>query len=185
MNIFFISDFHFNHNRDFIFNKRGFTSIEEHDEKLIENFNSKVGIEDVTYFIGDFVFGRKSINDYIYRLNGKFHFIKGNHDKTEDNIMEDYSTKILSYTKGMLDIFINKQPITLCHFPMLRWEKSHFGAWHLFGHLHSDWCPVDGKVMNVSVDALKNFPVSWDEVARYMNTRAVNPDFIKKEKTNE
>ena len=38
--IYFSSDLHFSHNKDFIYKARGFTSIEEHDEEIIKRFNS-------------------------------------------------------------------------------------------------------------------------------------------------
>jgi calcineurin-like phosphoesterase family protein len=63
---------------------------------------------------------------------------------------------------------------------MTRWEKSHFGAWHLFGHVHSEWCPADGKVMNITLDALKNYPISFEYVCEYMKNRSDNLDFIRR-----
>ena len=51
--IYFTSDFHFCHNRDFIYERRGFSSIEEHDQTIIDNFNSIITDEDILYILGD------------------------------------------------------------------------------------------------------------------------------------
>jgi len=40
--IWFTSDTHFSHNKDFIFKDRGFGSIQDHDETLIKNWNEKI-----------------------------------------------------------------------------------------------------------------------------------------------
>jgi len=174
--IFFFSDAHFGHK--LMVTTRNFSTIEEHDETLITNFNSVVKEGDTTYFLGDFAW--QDHGKYLYRLNGNFHFIRGNHDKGLKQIMENKPTKVLSFTEGYLDIFIDKQPITLCHFPMARWEKSHYGAWHLFGHCHSKWCPEQGKIMNATVDSTGLKPVSFNEVAEYMKGRNDNPDLVRR-----
>jgi calcineurin-like phosphoesterase family protein len=177
MKIWFYSDPHLDHDRDFIVEKRGFKNIQEHNEMLIQNFNSSVKEGDEVYCAGDWAWRNRL--QFLNRFNGKFHFIKGNHDKgLFEEIKKSY--KLLSFTEGYLDIFINKIPITICHFPMTRWEKSHYGAWHLFGHIHSNWCPVNGKIINISIDACQNKPVSFEEITEYMKNRSDNEDFIRR-----
>ena len=44
--IFICSDLHFNHDREFIWGSRGFHSVEEMNEAIIERHNSKVNPED-------------------------------------------------------------------------------------------------------------------------------------------
>ena len=55
--IYLISDTHFNHNKDFVYKARGFNSIEEMNEKIIENWNSVVTDEDTIYVLGDVIMG--------------------------------------------------------------------------------------------------------------------------------
>lgn len=171
MNTFFTSDFHFGHK--LMCQTRKFASIEEHDETIISNFNSLVKYSDITYFLGDFCWS--DFNRYINRLNGNFHFIKGNHDKQVPN-----SNKILSYNEGYKNIYIGKQPITLCHFQMATWEKSHFGAWHIYGHTHGFGNPVFGKMMNVALDCTCLRPLSFEEVSRFMDTMPDNWNLIRR-----
>ena len=79
--VFFTSDTHFNHEAILRFCDRPFTSIQEHDKVLIDNWNSVVGPEDTVFHLGDFCFGGfpkwKEIRE---QLNGHIILIVGNHD---------------------------------------------------------------------------------------------------------
>lgn len=50
---FFISDLHFGHKNALAYDNRPFTSIEEHDKILIDNWNSVVNIDDDVWVLGD------------------------------------------------------------------------------------------------------------------------------------
>ena len=52
-NIYFTSDTHFSHNRGFLYEPRGFSSIEEHDETIVENWNKTIKPEDCIFLLGD------------------------------------------------------------------------------------------------------------------------------------
>ena len=51
--IYFTSDTHFCHNKDFCYEPRGFKTIEEMNEKIFNNWNSIVTDEDDVYHLGD------------------------------------------------------------------------------------------------------------------------------------
>ena len=79
--IYITSDFHFGHDKPFIWKDRGFSSVEEMNETLISNFNSIVKPEDHVYILGDLTLGDlKTGLAAIARLNGCLHIIRGNHD---------------------------------------------------------------------------------------------------------
>lgn len=83
--LFFVSDTHFNHNRDFLYEKRGFTNILDHDETLIKRWNSVVRPEDIVWHLGDHVLGAGRDSEQVfrnifnYRLNGTIYTLWGNH----------------------------------------------------------------------------------------------------------
>ena len=52
--IYFISDTHFNHDREFVYGPRGFKSVKEMNETLIKNWNETVTNEDDIYVLGIF-----------------------------------------------------------------------------------------------------------------------------------
>lgn len=66
------------------------------------------------------------------------------------------------------------QFITICHYPMLAWSKSHMGSWQAFGHLHLSKTTTsnEGWVRNhlratsydVGVDNNNYTPVSYQQL---------------------
>ena len=91
--IYFTSDLHFGHDKDFIYKSRGFNSIEDHDNTIIENWNNIVTEDDDIYVLGDLMLGDKEYGlNCLKRLRGKIHIVVGNHDTT--NKIDLYSTKL-------------------------------------------------------------------------------------------
>jgi calcineurin-like phosphoesterase family protein len=133
---------------------------------LLENWNSVVKPDDTTYILGDLGFG-----DYraiIERLNGKIVAIQGSHDKQ----INRYSSRFESI-HTLLDLVIDKQPVTLCHYAMRTWHRSHFNAWHCYGHSHGT-LKGEGKSMDVGVDTHNYTPYSWVEICEIMNGKPDN-----------
>ena len=95
--IFYIADLHFSHFNCLRFDNRPFSTIEEMDEALINNWNSVVSDEDTVYILGDMFWCKvdKSI-EILKQLNGKKRLIKGNHDRCHDNRFKKYFEKISS-----------------------------------------------------------------------------------------
>lgn len=170
-NIWFSSDTHWGHSNILKYCNRPFNSVQEMDEVLIENWNKVVREKDTVYHLGDFSF--RNQDEYIRRLRGReLHFIMGNHDK------KAISNIWLTVSK-LKEIRIDKQSITLCHYAMRVWNKSHHGAFHLYGHSHSTlegepW----GKSMDVGVDnaaklGLGYRPFNYDEVKEILDSRQI------------
>jgi calcineurin-like phosphoesterase family protein len=176
--IYFTSDLHFNHNRPFIYSNRGFTSMEDYENKLIENFNKVIHPKDTVYHLGDFA---KSLQkESLDKLQGKWIFIEGNHDKELfKNINQ--SNKFSAYQTGFLELKIDHQLIVLCHYPMLCWNKSHWNSWHLYGHVHEKELPIKGKLFDVSPKKDFLFPYSYSDIVTIMNNLPDNWDLIKKD----
>lgn len=160
-NIFFTSDLHLNHERVITkeYCNRPFIDVQEMNEVIIKNWNSRVNPKDKIYVLGDFSFGDPE--QFLSRLKGYKILIKGNHDRYSNDkalrvgFREVYDLKTIK----MVD-----NTITLCHFPMYSWSRSHYGAWHLHGHNHN--YPIDFHPYryNVGVDVNGFTPVSYDEI---------------------
>lgn len=79
--IWLSSDFHLGHNKEFLYRPRNFESIEEHDNKIIENWNSIVSKEDECYILGDLILNNNEAGiEKLSRMNGRWHIVLGNHD---------------------------------------------------------------------------------------------------------
>ncbi len=70
--IFFTSDLHLGHENCIRLCNRPFSSIEEMDETLIENWNHKVTGKDTVYILGDLIYrSQKPPEEYLRRLRGR------------------------------------------------------------------------------------------------------------------
>jgi calcineurin-like phosphoesterase family protein len=173
MNIWFTSDWHISHINIIKYCKRPFNSIKEMDDTIFNNFFKLVKRGDTVYFLGDLSFDLDVVNNFLSTINEegiKLFFIKGNHDK------------IINYKcHQIIETTINNQLITMCHYPMLSWNKSHFNSWQLYGHHHNnDKMPIQGKMMNVGVDLWDFKPVNFNQVKDYMDKQPNNWNFIQK-----
>ena len=168
MNNFFTADTHFGHYNIIRHCDRPWTA-EEHDDALVERWNSEVSKRDTVYHLGDFAMfksvpGKDRMKTYRklrMRLNGKIHLILGNHDKMSQELYDTF-TKVYD---GIKEVKVDGEKITLCHYPMRSWNRSFHGSFHLFGHVHGRLEGVDtGSSCDVGIDVpeFDYKPVEWE-----------------------
>lgn len=140
--IYFTSDLHFNHDKDFIYEPRGYKDVKEANEDILKNINELVKEDDTLYILGDIMLkdneeGIKCFN----RINcNNIHIILGNHD-TEAR-MELYKTnpkvKEMVYATMLKH---EKWTFFLSHFPSLtgNYNASKKGEiiFNICGHVHT------------------------------------------------
>jgi len=167
---FFASDYHFKHPNVIIYDNRPFIDINHMADVIIEKHNSVVGPNDDFYFLGDFCFDRKSIGQYIRRMNGNKFFIKGNHDRSRDIAI--WTNNGVNYLGEQCKIVIEEIEIVLNHFSMRVWDKHHRGAIHLFGHSHGslDKFP-NGRSMDVFIGNNDYYPYELTDIMKIMINR--------------
>ena len=118
---YYTSDLHFGHENILRLCNRPFASVEEMDEALIERWNKKVHKNDVVYMLGDIIWKKSLLEQYMKRLKGIKILITGNHDTwAKDKATYANFEKVMSY----LEINLEGHPITMCHYPMLEWNAS-------------------------------------------------------------
>lgn len=163
-NVFFTSDQHYYHSRIIKYCDRPFSSVEEMNEKLIDNHNSIIKQNDTVYMLGDFAWLNDvdKLTELFKRLNGIKHFILGNHDNPNCfRILAD--NKVIASLNQTLGIKIDKQYIWLSHYSHRVWDKSHHGSWALFGHSHATLSTY-GLSFDIGVDTNNYFPWSYEDV---------------------
>ena len=134
MNIFFTSDLHFGHKNIIRYDNRPFISVEDMDETLIRNWNKKVSQNDLVYILGDISWYDDAKTCEIFsKLNGRKVLIKGNHDRVNGNIKK-YFEEITDYKEITLP---DKKHIVLCHYPIVFFNRHHYGSYMLYGHVHN------------------------------------------------
>lgn len=165
----FSSDLHFGH-RWMATDHRGWSSIEDHDEAIIAEWNATIGANDEVYFLGDFSFHPRAVTAAIFgRLRGHKHLVVGNHDPKHIEQLPWVSVSQIKRVKR------DKQSIYCCHYPMLTWPNAHRGTWHLHGHSHGNLRAPETTRVDVSYDAA-GVALSWEHVAEIMSTRTY--DFV-------
>jgi calcineurin-like phosphoesterase family protein len=194
LSIFFTSDTHFSHGNVIVYCNRpwvqpgdlGFNQenqrwgfldsdvkkarAEEMDEEMIQNWNAKVGKNDIVYHAGDVIFSRnpKRIKTVLDRLNGKIHLTPGNHD---DELLQVYPERFESI-QLIRKVKWQKKRIIICHYPIYSWEGKHYKSIHLFGHCHGtindSW--KEPNSMDIGVDPNGYAPLSFKEVMQKLET---------------
>ena len=171
MQTYFSSDYHLSHTNIIKYDDRPFANINEMNEVIIGNHNSVVKPEDHFYFLGDFAFSKKKeeIEVFMKQLKGKLFFIKGNHDHTDTRkLYAKYGT----YLGDMAEIVVESQSIVLCHYAMKVWNKSHRGAWHLYGHSHHSLPENQNSLsFDVGCNGWDYKPLSFDKVKAKMTSK--------------
>ena len=171
--IYFCSDLHYGHRRiqEFCPTTRKGKDWEEMSEILIRNLEATLRPDDVLYNLGDVAFqGVDFCRKILSRINAtgaEHHLILGNHDHNirKNQELQDLCTSVSS----MKTIFIEKQMVVMCHFPMVQWENCERDSIHLFGHCHGSFTQP-GKCMDVGIDTRPGdmMPYTWDEIKRKM-----------------
>ena len=175
--IFFTADTHFGHTNIIKFCDRPYDNIEAMDRALIDNWNKVVSPNDTVYHLGDFAFrNSKSLTYYVKQLNGKIHLILGSHDFKSGAYKRD---DLFASINTMETIKHEKHEITLCHYAMRVWPKSHYNSLQLYGHSHGGLNPI-GKQMDVGVDDTGYCPIHINDVIKRLNERPDNPGLIEK-----
>ena len=78
----FIGDLHLGHINMAI--KRGFKTVEDHDNHIIQCWNSVVHKRDVTWILGDVTMESSKSYPLLKHLNGMKKIVLGNHDRPSD-----------------------------------------------------------------------------------------------------
>lgn len=177
--IYFTSDTHFNHDRQFIYKPRGFDSIKDADATIINNWNNLINDTDDVYVLGDFCLGSdlSYVNQVVNQLNGKIHLIRGNHDTDSKIKLYEKLDKIVEIVWATQIKYKNRL-YYLSHYPTHTADLNsnpNRAVINLFGHTHSkDVFYEDRPYMyNVAVDAHDNKPVSIDDICKDVESEIV------------
>ncbi len=154
---FYLSDTHFLHERLLGMQPRAFASIGEHDEAIIERWNSVVGGEDIVYHLGDFAFGlaknAERVKEIFGRLNGRKYLVIGNHDTNKRGDLHPALASLdwASRPEHALRTRDGGHEVYLSHYAARTWPCSGYGSIHFFGHSHGK-LPGYGRSRDVGVD---------------------------------
>jgi calcineurin-like phosphoesterase family protein len=150
--VWFISDMHFGH-RNMIKWCRGdcFKNLKQMHQRMISNWNYRVGNYDRVYCLGDF-------GDFRYKrqLKGRITLAKGNHDNKQWN--RQY---VLTY-KGMKFLILHDPDNAT------NWFDD---GWIIHGHTHvtSPFIDITKKRVNVSVEMINYTPITIEDIYKIVD----------------
>ena len=172
--IYLTSDTHFGHDREFIWKVRGFNSVKEMNETIVQKWNETVDDEDDIYILGDIILGDASNIEYVKRLRGKIHIVLGNHDTAKREEMYRNLPSVVEVAEVGIRLKYKKHHFVLTHYPMLtgNLEKESLKqmSLNLFGHTHqaSNFYNDMPYMYHVGVDSHDCCPVLLDDVTEEM-----------------
>lgn len=177
MSVLVTSDLHFEHPH--IANLRGFSTVAEHDQVLVENWCSCVRKNDTVWVLGDLAVSNPTMTlALIGTLPGTKHLIGGNHDRCHPMHRDAHN-----WQRRYLEVFSSVQAfarrkvagrnVLLSHFPFegdhsredryTQYRLRDEGDWLLHGHTHSA-SKGFGRQIHVGVDAWGMTPVFLEQI---------------------
>lgn len=173
--IWVTSDWHFGHDREFIYKPRGFSSVEEMNEEIIKRHNSIVAPDDDVICLGDLMLGDNAIGlDCLRRLNGNINVVRGNHDT--DKRVELYRALGIPVDNALY-IKYKGYHFYLSHYPTLtgNLEKESLRQMtlNLYGHTHQSNNFYNDKpyMFHCGVDSHACYPVDLDQIIQAMQDK--------------
>lgn len=187
--VYFTSDLHFYHDKDFIWQARGFKSIDEMNAEIVRRWNEIITVNDYVYILGDLTLGNVEEGlKLIAQLNGNLHIIRGNHDT--DKKVEKYLELPNVVTVEFATIYKYKKAIFwLSHYPTITSNYDDDKPWAkhlvcLFGHTHQEqpFYNDNPYMFNVGMDAHNCTPISIEEIIENIRNKKQE---LNNEKTKE
>ena len=140
---YYIADCHFFHAvLNVAMDKRGFDTVEEMNEVMIERWNQKVRKNDEVVILGDFSWGKgEETNEVLRRLNGKLFLIQGNHDRFLKD--KNFNLDRFEWVKQYEELSDDGRKEILSHYPMPFYnyqyrldDQGKPKSYMLYGHVH-------------------------------------------------
>lgn len=152
-----IADLHLGHKNVHNFRKQ-FSSAEEHDEIILQNFAKTIRPNDTVWLYGDIAFTLEALAQ-VKKLPGKKHLILGNHDKSPDR--KEISIHHLIDVYEDIHGFLRKYNYWLSHCPIHPDELR--GRRNICGHSHNHII-ADPNYLNVCAENIDFTPISLEQI---------------------
>lgn len=127
---FYFSDTHFGHDKEWFYKGiRGFSSCEEMNETIIQNFNNKSSKNSKILCVGDFsITSEENTKKIFSRLKGKFDLVDGNHDRYKNNM--NFLKELFMNVKKQHQLFIENEFINVHHYPYVSKDLESLAKLH-------------------------------------------------------
>lgn len=168
-NLYFWSDIHFGHNNIIKYSNRPFSSKEEMNQVMIENYKKTITDNDVVVWGGDIGFMTPpQINALVKPLPGKKILIIGNHDfhRKSTNL---YEFDCFDEIHTCLPLSYDNIEFLITHYPLVNVPQN---CYNIHGHIHTELIN-DGKHLNMCVEHTNYAPKSLENFVRDINAAKI------------
>lgn len=158
-----ISDTHFNHAKIIEYCNRPFSSVEEMNKTLIENWNSAVSKDDIVWHLGDFAMGTKEqVTQIVEQLNGRIYLVLGNHDNHTMKWYYDCGfAKVYDRPVLYRDFFIMSHHPRTANAPIYRYFYGHV-------HIQDEYRDFTSNSICVCAERFGYTPILIDDALKIM-----------------
>lgn len=164
-NVYFIGDLHLGHKNIMSFGNRNFSTIEEHDHKLVELWNQRITKRDLVWVLGDTAMSVESL-DLMKYMNGTKRLVMGNHDLFDTQVYLKYFQKVYGV--------VRYKQMVLSHVPIHPKEMAYRWKINVHGHIHHPEKDLqDPAYFNVNADVNGMVPIRLDELRTKINEKRV------------
>lgn len=188
--VWFTADTHFSHKNILKYTHRpevfgldleSETFIEEHNQWLIDKWNSTVGKKDTVYILGDFSFAnQEETKKILEKLHGIKHIVYGNHDMSARKLTNYFEScsdiKEVIFKKSTYPFLEEDFSVEMCHYPILSWNRRNYGSCMIHGHCHGNIDDINKASNELRVDvgidgSLANYEfISLEDLYYYFKT---------------
>lgn len=174
--IYITSDFHFCHNKEFLYKPRGFSSIEEMNIVLVENYNNIITPEDTVYILGDCMLNDNEIGiKLLSQLKGHKYLAIGNHD-SDARIDKYRAANIFEDIQFAYRFRYHKWYFYATHYPTITYNPNDAHWCCLCGHMHTKdkFVQWDLGCYHCELDGHQNMPVSIEQIIKDIKEIEIN-----------
>ena len=166
--VWLISDLHLGHDQPFVWEKRGFSNAQEHNEKLLENIKKCVKEDNELFILGDLTLGElEAAAPFLRQIPGHVHVILGNHDtERRTEFYQSLGWDVQFATR----IRWKKYHFYLSHYPTdcanPGEDKISLATLNIYGHTHQSdaWLPARPFSYCVCPEANGNSPIEISDI---------------------
>ena len=171
--VYFLTDLHFNHDKEFMYGALGFTSYRERDAALVELIQERIHPDSIVIIAGDTMMGNggpEALKEALDLIPGCLLFVApGNHYAGYIGLFSDPEVENTRYISipNYQEFLIRGKLVSVSHYPQSIWNKCHKGSYNICGHSHGSYPPtslntLESRSIDVSAESigLDNFPAS-------------------------
>tara|TARA_R100001591_G_scaffold91322_1_gene97092 strand:+ start:26 stop:568 length:543 start_codon:yes stop_codon:yes gene_type:complete len=151
-----------------IANRLQFKDIDEMNQVLIKNWNSKVKKNDTVFHLGNFAWDPQTARQVLRKLNGVIYFVIGTADEALLDIEAEFDN--ISILEDQI-IDLPQFDSVISHYPLEVWNGKDTGTIHFHGHtVYSHKTDLDMmNRVNVCTDFWSYTPVKYSTIKDFID----------------